>query len=386
MSDTLTERIAKDRSNLRVAAAFGLLVVLGFAVWSQRDIVTGALRESSALPATAIVMLVVLAVFERWSRADIVRRLLGEPVGIGTAVTIHDVGTAVSKGVPLGGALGTAMRWSIVRDSGVSAARFTTMLFAYGIATTFVSWLLPFAALIVDLTQRSADTTDILILTAIAVVVFASAVFWVLMLRSDRLETWAGARLRALWTRLARRVPSFGGHDPAVGLAEVRTDLHAIVRSPIALLLRTAAAQACGALILLVALRGVGVDGELGLTEFFRVFFLTHLLGTFAPTPGGVGVVEAGMTGALVAAGVDTEQALAGVIVYRFLTYVLPIVFGAALWTWWRWARKGNDRANDSPRADVASDSVPPGRVVGRRERTIDPPRHRIDVDGPRVV
>ena len=89
-------------------------------------------------------------------------------------------------------------------------------------------------------------------------------------------------------------------------------------------------------MILLVALRSLGVGSELGGTEFFRVFFLAHLAGTFAPTPGGVGVVEAGTTGALMAAGVDTTTALAAVIIYRFLTYVVPIVFGALLYLVWR--------------------------------------------------
>ncbi len=72
------------------------------------------------------------------------------------------------------------------------------------------------------------------------------------------------------------------------------------------------------------------------MTEFFRVFFLAHLAATFAPTPGGVGVVEAGTTGALMAAGVETTTALAAVIIYRFLTYVVPIVFGALLYVVWR--------------------------------------------------
>ena len=320
----------------RGLAGVVLVVALAVAVWFQRSTISSALDEIGGLSLVAILLLGSLTVYERWSRADIVRRLLGRPIGIVDAVVIHDVGTAVSKGVPLGGALGTAMRWSIVRESGVRSTRFATMLIAYGIATTFVSWLLPFIALSVDLTQRSADVTDVAILGVIAVVVVASAGFWMVVLRSERLEAWATHRLERIWVRLAGRVPSLATHDPAAGVAQVRRELHAIARRPWSLLGRAMLAQACGSVILLVALRSLGVGDELGATEFFRVFFITHLLGTFAPTPGGVGVVEAGATGALVAAGVDTSTALAGVLVYRFLTYVLPIVFGAVLYVLWR--------------------------------------------------
>jgi uncharacterized protein (TIRG00374 family) len=88
--------------------------------------------------------------------------------------------------------------------------------------------------------------------------------------------------------------------------------------------------------ILWVALDGLGVGDELGVTEFARVFFVAHILGSLAPTPGGVGVIEAGVTGALVAAGVATDVALAGVLVYRFITYVLPIVIGTVWYLIWR--------------------------------------------------
>ena len=47
-------------------------------------------------------------------------------------------------------------------------------------------------------------------------------------------------------------------------------------------------------------------------------------------------MIEAGVTGALVAAGVDTEVALAGVLVSRFITSVLPIVIGPAGSVLWR--------------------------------------------------
>jgi len=321
---------------LRTSAATAVGVVLVLAIWFQRETIGSALAEIRGLSVLAVVGLLALTVYERWSRGDIVRRLLGEPVGIGRAVTIHDVGTAVSKGVPLGGALGTAMRWSISRNSGVRPPTFATMLIAYGIAITFATWLLPMFALLVDLTQRPADTTDVLLLGAIAAVLAGSVVFWTVVLRSDRLETWTVGRTRKVWEMLARRVPALDGQDPAAGVADVRRDLRRTGRRPWGLLVRAVLAQACGAVILLVALRALGVGSELGVTEFFRVFFLAHLAGTFAPTPGGVGVVEAGMTGALMAAGVETTTALAAVIIYRFLTYVVPILFGALLYVQWR--------------------------------------------------
>lgn len=321
---------------LRTAAVLVVCTALAVAIWLQRETIGSALHEIRGLSVFAVVTLLALTVYERWSRGDIVRRLLGEPVGIGRAVTIHDVGTAVSKGVPLGGALGTALRWSISRHSGVGPPRFATMLIAYGIATTFVSWLLPLGALLLDLTQRPPDATDFVLLAVIMTVLAGSVGFWTFVLSSERLESWTIGRTRKAFGVLARRVPTLDGHDPASGVADVRRELYRTGRRPWGLLGRTLLAQTCGAMILLVSLRSLGVGSELGVTEFFRVFFLAHLAATFAPTPGGVGVVEAGVTGALIAAGVDTTTALASVIVYRFLTYVVPIVFGAVLYLAWR--------------------------------------------------
>lgn len=331
----------------RTLVATAIVSVLACAVWYQRATIGAALTEIRGLSVVAIMMLMVLTVYERWSRGDIVRSLLGEPVGIGRAVTIHDVGTAVSKGVPLGGALGTALRWSISRHSGVRPATFATMLIAYGIATTFATWLLPLGALLLDLTQRPADATDVVLLAVLGAVLLGSVAFWTVVLRSDRLEHWTVGRTRTIWEKLGRRIPALDGQDPAAGVADVRRELRRAGRSPWGLLGRTLLAQACGAVILLVALRSLGVGSELGVTEFFRVFFLAHLFSTFAPTPGGVGVVEAGVTGALMAAGVETTSALAAVIVYRFLTYVVPILFGALLYLAWRvrWIRSASEHS-----------------------------------------
>ncbi|MEM1332733.1 MAG: lysylphosphatidylglycerol synthase transmembrane domain-containing protein [Actinomycetota bacterium] len=325
---------------VRRVGVVALLVVLIGAIVLRRETVVGALTEIGGLPVVAIALLVLLAGYERWSRADITARLLG-PMRTRDGFVVHDVGNAVSKGVPMGGALGTALRWSIVRDRDVSPARFSTMLIAYGVATTFMTWLLPTVALLVDLVGRRMTATDGILLLVMAVAMIGQLLFWYVVLGSDRVERWSSRLVGGACARVARRLPALGDADAEQVVVDVRRALRVEARRAAPLLVRTALAQATGALILLVSLRSLGVGGELGTTEFFRLFFVTHLLGTFAPTPGGVGVVEAGLSGALVAAGVDPTTALAGVLVYRFLTYVLPIATGTILYVVWRRNRRG---------------------------------------------
>ena len=139
-----------------------------------------------------------------------------------------------------------------------------------------------------------------------------------------------------LCDRAGRRIPAAQHVDTTASVDEVRSGLRAVAVRPWGLLSRMVIAQLCGALVLLVALRGVGVGAELDTVEFLRVFFIVTLLGSFIPTPGGVGVIEAGLSGALVASGVAPASALAAVLVYRLITYVMPILFGAVLYLFWR--------------------------------------------------
>jgi len=333
-------------------------VVLATAVWFQRNTIGDAVGEMRTLSFGVVAALVGLGVLERVSRAGIVQRLLGT-TSFGRSMTIHDVGTAASKGVPLGGPLGTGLRWAIARDASVPTTTFTSMLVAYGVATTFVTWLLPFGVLLVDITQRPPTRTDLTMLAVCAVVVVGSALFWAVILRSERVTARLVAMLRTRTDRAIARWPMLmerlAGHDIGAGLFDVRSSLRVHAGRPFGLLASTAVAQSIGAVILLVALRGLGVGDELGVIEFARVYFVVTLLSSFVPVPGGVGVVEAGLTGALVAAGVDAPSALAGVLVFRLLTYVAPIVLGAALYVWWRLDVARRARRTTEPNPMVAA-------------------------------
>ncbi len=283
-----------------------------------------------------VTSLVVLGVIERVTRADIFRRLLGMPT-FAQALTIHDVGAAASKGIPLGGPVSTGLRWTIARDADIPTNRLASAVVASGVAATFVTWTLPFVVLGLDVTQRPATSTDVVMLAVAAIVLVGSVAFWAVVLTSETVGVWVSRWVARAWSLLGRRSAAAQRHDPAASFVEVRTALRSVGRRPGGLLARTVLAQSCGAVILLVALRGVGVGAELGTVEFARVFFVVGLLSSFVPLPGGVGVVEAGLTGALVAAGVAPTAALAGVLVYRLLTHVTPIVVGAVLYIGWRW-------------------------------------------------
>ncbi|MET1033316.1 MAG: lysylphosphatidylglycerol synthase transmembrane domain-containing protein [Candidatus Saccharimonadales bacterium] len=82
----------------------------------------------------------------------------------------------------------------------------------------------------------------------------------------------------------------------------------------------------CYALILYVSALSLGA--ELSLLQVFVIFTVGVAAATATPTPGGLVGAEAGLTAALVAYGVDGSLALAIALLYRFLTYWLPLLPG----------------------------------------------------------
>jgi uncharacterized membrane protein YbhN (UPF0104 family) len=88
--------------------------------------------------------------------------------------------------------------------------------------------------------------------------------------------------------------------------------------------------------VLLASLRAVGVPrAEVTIVEAFAAWTLARILGAIPITPGGVGFVELGLTGALVAFGASNAKAVAATLIYRFLTIVPTLVVGlVAAGTW----------------------------------------------------
>ena len=83
-----------------------------------------------------------------------------------------------------------------------------------------------------------------------------------------------------------------------------------------------------------VSLRAFG--DHLNLPTLYVVVFLAGIIGGVSPSPGGMGVVEAGMILGLTAAGVSEADATAAVFIQRLFTSYLPPIWGWITLVWMR--------------------------------------------------
>ncbi len=94
--------------------------------------------------------------------------------------------------------------------------------------------------------------------------------------------------------------------------------------------------------ILLLNLAFIGVlyasieafGGNLSIAVVAVVYLAGATIGQAAPTPGGLGAVEAALTAGLTAAGLDGGIALSAVLLYRVVTFWIPTIPGYWAFTW----------------------------------------------------
>jgi uncharacterized membrane protein YbhN (UPF0104 family) len=142
------------------------------------------------------------------------------------------------------------------------------------------------------------------------------------------------ARVRRLFHRAPLR---FDGET----LLTLREETLGLVRRRwLALSLTTLANQLTGYLMLDLSLRAIGIPlSQLSVAETFAAWSIGRLLGSLPITPGGIGVVELGLVGTLVAFGGRDAPVVAGVLLYRFLVVVPTLVLGAVAGLTWRLRR-----------------------------------------------
>lgn len=112
-------------------------------------------------------------------------------------------------------------------------------------------------------------------------------------------------------------------------------------------------------LVLLLALRHIGVSNrEVSWAEALAVFAFARLVTAIPITPGGIGIVEVALIAGLSAAGGARPQVAAAVLVFRALTYVLPIPLGLGAYVFWRRNSSWRRAPNAAPRTELVPESA----------------------------
>ncbi len=251
-------------------------------------------------------------------------------LGFVQALEVTQSATALSIVVPGGPAAGAASAFGMLRSWGFKARDVTRAVTLTSLWNQFLNLSFPIIA--VFLLAVHGDDTRLLALPAFigAAVLGVVVTAFVVALVSDRLARDVGdlAARVADWSlaKVHRGPVAWDGgsferfRDGAGDLVGRRWHL---------LTVTSLFGSLTVFLVLLVCLRALDVPpSQVSAVEAFAAWSLVRIIASIPITPGGIGVVELGLTSALVGFGGNNAGVVAAVLVYRFLTMVPTLVLG----------------------------------------------------------
>jgi uncharacterized membrane protein YbhN (UPF0104 family)/membrane-associated phospholipid phosphatase len=325
------------------------LVLLGFIFWfvfRQFADLSSVLRALRTLTWRESAILGVAAI---WNLATywIVVVVATPGLKLAQAAVLTQATTAVSNTVPAGGAVAIGLTYSMLSSWGFSRSRTTLSVVVTGIWNNFIKLGMPILALAILLFQGRPGGGRLVAAVLGVGGLVAAIVIFALILRSEEFarktglvtQRWASAVLR-----LVKRGPAQGWdlavtkwRGRVIGLVEHRW---------LSLTASTLVSHASLYAVLLISLRVMGVsEAQVGWAEVLAVFAFARLVTAIPLTPGGVGVVELALIAGLTRAGGENARVVAAVLLFRLLTYVLPIVLGGIAYLVWRANHSWRDSA-----------------------------------------
>ncbi|WP_372518001.1 lysylphosphatidylglycerol synthase transmembrane domain-containing protein [Solirubrobacter ginsenosidimutans] len=242
-------------------------------------------------------------------------------------ITSQLAGNALAKVAPGGGALGAALQYRMLVQSGLPPAATVSALTAVNLLVFAVVLALPVLA--IPALLRGAVDRGLLETAVIGLVIFfvASAIGAVLF-STDRPLAWIGRLAQRIRNRLRRRHAEPLQHLPQRLLRERDRILATLGPRWKRALAATVGRWTFDYLTLLAALAAIGSHPRPGLV--LLAFCGAQVLAQIPVTPGGLGFVEAGLTAMLALAGVGAGEAVLATFAYRLFSYWLPLPLGLA--------------------------------------------------------
>jgi uncharacterized protein (TIRG00374 family) len=313
-----------------VAAVFGLVLPR---IASYEDVAA----ELGRLSGTALAELIAVAVVNvatfapPWMTAF-------PSLGFRRAILLTQASTAMASVVPGGEAVGAGFSVGMLRAWGYSRGTIAAGLAVLTTLNLLTKVVFPVSA-IVALLLTGAEAGPLGLLTAIGVAIAAAAVtVAVLFLRSDASARRLGELGQGLFERTRRLLRRAPGQPLADRLVHFRKETAGLLgRRGVSLAFWMLLGNFTVFVVLLVALRAVGISSdEINGVNAFAAWALVRLVTAIPITPGGIGIIELGLTGALVAAGGNQTEVVTAVLLYRAFTWLPPIVIGMPSLLLWR--------------------------------------------------
>jgi uncharacterized protein (TIRG00374 family) len=268
--------------------------------------------------------------------------------------TSYMVGNAFNRITPGGGATGTALQAKLLSDAGYDLTGVASGLTATSVLISCAVFVLPIFSLPAILAGVTVPGSlgDAAWIGAVVFAVIAFAGTAVLH-RSRPLEALGNGLQRLVnRVRARRRQPPI--RDLGMRLLHERDVLRETIGSHWALAVTTAVARWLFEYFgLLVALQAIGAHVEP--TLVLLAFTTAELLGMLPFTPGGLGFVEAGLTGTLALAGVRASDAVLATLVFRLVSFWLPLPIGLVCAVVYR---RRHPRPVPAPQPDTAPGGV----------------------------
>jgi uncharacterized protein (TIRG00374 family) len=260
-------------------------------------------------------------------------------IGFRQAFVMSQASTALSMVSPAGAAVGMAGSYSMLRSFGFAAAPVGLAVAVTGIWNQLSSLAFPIVGLALLTGQEESHpalrTTALIGVALLVVIVTGFALSLSSRERAVRVGDLAERIVNRVCRllRLKRRISS-GGES----LARFRGRALALLRRRWHVLTLATLAGHLGVFLVLAACIATIGDTSSQVTwiEAFAAWSLVRVLGAVPFTPGGLGLVELGLSGALVAFGAANADAVAVTLLYRALTVFPTLALGMLAAATWR--------------------------------------------------
>ena len=269
-----------------------------------------------------------------------IQRIVLRTRGWFAVVTAGLVGNSVTNTLPGGDAAGAAVQFRMLSMAGIA-----TDAAAGGLAAPLLLGIGGLLALPVQTLPAvlGGSRVNHAVIEAALVGVAGFVVYGglcVVLLTTQRPLLAVGRVVQWLWNKLRRHHPPLVGLDErlVVQRNEIRT---ALGREWKKILLLVAGRLGFDYLCLLAALRATGSQPRPWLV--LLAYSAAGVIALLPPPAGGLGIVEASLSGLLVLAGVDAGSAVVATLAYRLAQYWLPIIAGAG--AYWLFRRRYREAA-----------------------------------------